>query len=594
MKVNIKGVSRPTWLGALAVGLLTPLVVWSVVNVNTASIFELDGNAITAGSGDDWDQVASGTNLNATTTAFLQDTIPPAVDRIFTTGGSKDERDISGSGTVWKHTSGSPPDKNDLEHAFAAAYRDASTDFDLHIYFGADRLSNNGDSAVGFWFFQDNVSANSDGTFSGVHRVGDILVTSDFRNGGGVSVINVFKWVGGANPLQLLASGAPAAPGSGSTPFCLNRTIGGVPKAIACGIANRTETNVPAFWPGGYFFKGDEINPSSVFPLSTLFEGGINITQLLGQSTTCFSSFMAMSRTSASTTAQLKDFVVGAFPLCGISVAKSCDGQTTVSTDGEHFHNSYTVNITNTGAGPVFDASFIETSTKLDGDDYVCKMTEINGSPITPVNLTTGTEVEIAATLASQASATATIECDTLDNPFDNKVSAVAYSSDPDTTQNAVPITDAEVTNDPSCPAYQVLGALLISKQCAVDEDTGQPPVTVDPNLAPQVCVDITVTNDRTESINGVNIDDDQIPDADEPAPFNLGPKGSLTASKTFEDLCYNPTQGDDPTETNPGLVTFTDNASASGTGLLSGSTVTSATVTATCSLCPTCPDCTE
>jgi hypothetical protein len=142
MKFNIKGVSRPTWLGALAVGLLTPLVVWSVVNVNTASIFELDGNAITSGSGDDWDQVASNSNLNATATTFLQDTIPPAADRIFTTGGSKDERDISGGGTVWKHTSGSPPDKNDLEHAFAAAYRDASTDFDLHIYFGVFRGGN--------------------------------------------------------------------------------------------------------------------------------------------------------------------------------------------------------------------------------------------------------------------------------------------------------------------------------------------------------------------------------------------------------------------------------------------------------------------
>jgi hypothetical protein len=364
-----------------------------------------------------------------------------------------------------------------------------------------------------------------------------------------------------------------------------------VSKAIACGIANRSETAVPAFWPGGYFFKGDEINPSSVFPLSTLFEGGINITQLLGQSTTCFSSFMAMSRTSASTTAQLKDFVVGAFPLCGISVAKSCDGNTTVSADGEHFHNSYTVNVTNTGAGPVFNPSFKETSTKLDGDDYVCKLTEINGSPVAENELDTGEAVVLQATLASQASATATVVCDTLDNPFDNKVSAVAYS---DNTANAIPINAAEVTNDPSCPAYQVLGALLISKQCAIDEDTGQPPVTVDPSLDPQVCVDITVTNDRTETINGVNIDDDQIPDADEPAAFNLGPKGSLTASKTFEDLCYHPTQGDDPNETNPGLVTFTDHASASGTGLLSGSTVTSATVSATCSLCPTCPDCTE
>jgi hypothetical protein len=236
----------------------------------------------------------------------------------------------------------------------------------------------------------------------------------------------------------------------------------------------------------------------------------------------------------------------------------------------------------------VFNPSFKETSTKLDGTDYVCKLTEINGQPVTVNQLDTNELVVLQATLASQASVNATVECDTLDNPFDNKVAAIAYA---DNSTN-FPVTAAEVTNDPSCPPYQVLGALLISKQCAIDEATGDPPVTVDPNLDPTVCVDITVTNDRNEAINGVNIDDDMIADADEPAAFNLGPKGSLTASKTFEDLCYTPTQGDDPNETNPGLVTFTDHASASGTGLLSGDTVTSATVSATCKLCPVCPTC--
>ena len=130
MKQRIRGaVSRPAWLGALAAGLLAPFLVWSVVDVDTDAIFELDGNAITTSTGDDWDQVASGIDLDADPHAFLVDVYPPAAgDNIFTGGGSKDERDISGNGTVWQNTSGGPPDKNNLEHAFAAQRGDENGD----------------------------------------------------------------------------------------------------------------------------------------------------------------------------------------------------------------------------------------------------------------------------------------------------------------------------------------------------------------------------------------------------------------------------------------------------------------------------------
>ena len=383
-----------------------------------------------------------------------------------------------------------------------------------------------------------------------------------------------------------MPGGGPALPGSASEPSCLQKSG----KNVACGIANRVATDIPAIWPGGYAFKGGGNNGD--FPISTLFEGGINITQLLGASQTCFSSFMAMTRTSASTTAQLKDYVVGQFPLCGIEVVKSCDGTTEVAPDGEHFRNEYTVGITNTGIGPVHNASFTETNDSLDdAADYACWLTEINDVSVgAPIALVKGTPQIIAAELAADATVTATVRCDTLDNPFNNTASARAYA-DPGLQ---LELTADEVESDPACPAYQVLGELLIDKQCAERTDENDdpiPPVTVDPSLNPTVCVDITVTNDRTERVDDILIHDDMLDASVIPAPFTLEPAGQAGDSMTFEDLCYEPTAGDDPTEINPGKVTFTDHAYAEGTGVLSKATTTSSTVSATCDLCP-CKDC--
>ena len=162
-------------------------------------------------------------------------------DDMFTGGGSKDVRDIS----QWGSTISEPPDKNDIEHAFAAAY---NVNGELIIYFGLDRYSTSGDSAMGFWFFKNTITDSATG-FNGVHAVGDILVTSDNVNGGAVSVINVFRWVGGQNPLQLLAS---SEGGAGNTDangvFCLNNTF-------ACAIRNATPQPVPASW-GGLHVQG--------------------------------------------------------------------------------------------------------------------------------------------------------------------------------------------------------------------------------------------------------------------------------------------------------------------------------------------------
>jgi hypothetical protein len=127
---------------------------------------------------------------------------------------------------------------------------------------------------------------------------------------------------------------------------------------------------------------------------------------------------------------------------------------------------------------------------------------------------------------------------------------------------------------------------LSIEKKCAhrfdSDDNLLTPAVTMDANLITKVCVDIKVTNDAVEKVTGITILDDQVAAADMPAAFDL----AAGASKEVKGLCYTPAQGDDPSETAPHEITFTDHASASGTGVLSKGTVASSTTSVTCPLC--------
>ena len=102
------------------------------------------------------------------TSVFQTDT----ADRRFT-GGSKDTLDVS----QWAWDSQSGPDKDDILHAYAGLYENGGDEITV---FGLDRFANNGDANVGFWFFQNAIGVNADGTFSGVHKNGDVFIVSEF------------------------------------------------------------------------------------------------------------------------------------------------------------------------------------------------------------------------------------------------------------------------------------------------------------------------------------------------------------------------------------------------------------------------------
>src|SRR3954451_18945861 len=146
----------------LALG-LAGVFATSAFAVHDTGAFELDGNAVNslaaADPGDDWDNVCHQVltrdcSTSANTAAFGGATAvdwvaePNGNASIFTGGGSKDPQDINQ--WAWKDAGGLP-DKDNLQHSFAARY---SAPLGELLFFGSDRLDNSGDAQQGFWFFR--------------------------------------------------------------------------------------------------------------------------------------------------------------------------------------------------------------------------------------------------------------------------------------------------------------------------------------------------------------------------------------------------------------------------------------------------------
>src|SRR5262249_43800327 len=116
---------------------LTLLIAFAVIVLGMSprvfAQIQLDGDAKKStgatGAGTDWDEIncpnatincvgltAGGSSIAKT--GLVSDQPEPAFAQ-FTGGGSKDEQDVPN----WRFRSGNPVDKDDLSHAFAAAFR---------------------------------------------------------------------------------------------------------------------------------------------------------------------------------------------------------------------------------------------------------------------------------------------------------------------------------------------------------------------------------------------------------------------------------------------------------------------------------------
>ena len=311
----------PTLLMAAVALLLTA----GAQAVHDVGVFELEGNAVTdhAGAGlpDDWDRICKAgtaglptplcTSAGAANTAVLSFDVDAPGATIFTGaepgGQSKDIDDISG----WRWKSGSVPDKDELTHGYAAQYT-AEVDPDhvgseTLLYFGANRFAQSGDAQIGFWFLQNRVTlvppaSGAVGSFSDVHEIGDLLILSNFTQGGGQPTVRVFEWVG-----------------SGGSDGAIDLVVGDVDTPQDCDVVSDDDFcatvndvgGVTSPWP--YTPKS---GPANQFPAGALYEGGVNLSSIPEFANRCFSTFLAESRSSAEPNAVLKDFMIGSFAPC--------------------------------------------------------------------------------------------------------------------------------------------------------------------------------------------------------------------------------------------------------------------------------------
>lgn len=307
-------------------------------------VIELDGNITDAAPGptpDDWDTLNCAGGNALIKTGVIADGLNASIFTGAEPGGnSKDPDLLSG----WRHKDGNVPDKDELLNAYAAKYI-GSPSGDNILAFGADRFANTGTAFIGFWFFKNPVFAAADGQFRegplatdpvAVHAIGDLLVLIEFTQGGAIATAKVLEWVG--------TGGSE----SGGT---LNDITGTAPVGAVFSISNGTAQAIPgscAAW-----VHDPKSGPDGTIQTNSFFEGAINIDAFPALAGSCFSSFLVETRSSASVTATLKDFVLGQFNTCAdIEVTKTadsnavCAGHTTVYTYNVHNPSSVVLDVT--------------------------------------------------------------------------------------------------------------------------------------------------------------------------------------------------------------------------------------------------------
>jgi len=258
--------------------------------------------------------------------------------------------------------------KIDVMNAYTAAYEDP-TSGDQFLYFALERNTNTGTADVGFWFFQDEVGCTSPGgavPFTGDHLDGDVLIVSEFSNGGTVSTINVYRWDRNNGDPDCTADPEPdpsdCVRNQAGVPGSLNPTpVGGgvdcrsgttTPGDNACASANTTANGTGGTITVPWLTANFKDKVGHKLRTSEFFEGGINLTDL-GFGDKCFSSFLGDTRSSTSLTATLFDYAGGTVGECN----------TTLETDAGDTDNGGIASPTSIGDGSVSSGTDTATIT---------------------------------------------------------------------------------------------------------------------------------------------------------------------------------------------------------------------------------------
>ena len=520
--------------------------------------------------------------------AFVTDSINSQTDNTFLGTSSKDTDDIS----AWTWNPHSVQGKDDIAHAYAGAYHLANSD--LAIYAGMDRFANSGDATAGFWFVQDstfalcvgpglaatgnggtvsNTSCTAAGTFVGHHFDGDILIVSDFSQGGAVSTINIFKWQSGVPVLDATRSPAPCDPVAAGDNLC------GLVNNAFTQVLNRKNNPVLAaatVATGGWSFL-DKGGITS-FQTGEFLEIGVDLNTLFSGSLPCFSNFFSETRSSTSLSASLSDLTVPvSFPLCSMSADKTCTTASVVN--GNQVQYNFSGHVNNTGSSTLYSPVVYDTY------------------PVTPV----GTPVLTQPTGPISAGGNATfsgsfVSSSVLSSGAENRISVAASSSSSGTPLNVVCGTNPPTTSTNECADWgsacspPLTPGLTLAKLCSTCL-VGGTDLHVSVNEAFKIC-----------NTGNVNISSITIKDC-EGGTYTAGTCSGTevtitsTASINAGAACQTFTHTYTPTST--GVCTGTscslhDEAVASGTGALGAGTINSGPPQgADCTVCPINTTCT-
>jgi hypothetical protein len=199
----------------------------------------------------------------------------------------------------------SVPNKDDLSNVYAVAHLTATVN---EVFFGAERVVNNGDSHIDFEFLQSTVSipAACSGSFSGHRTQGDFLLSVDFTTGGTLGGTTLYKWqcdtvfnvAHNGNVCDPVKKSQAHYEAGGNTAILIKVNDAAV-GSIGC---------------GGWVCRNADGTPTTSIAQNELMEGGIDLKQL--GFTGCVSTFLPHTRSSQSFTATLKDFEIIPFNTC--------------------------------------------------------------------------------------------------------------------------------------------------------------------------------------------------------------------------------------------------------------------------------------
>jgi hypothetical protein len=265
--------------------------------------------------------------------------------------GSKDTLGIGNGG--WQcNKDNNVNSKIDIMNAYAASFVGGGASNDDHnIYFGLEKNKDNGTNDVGVWLLQgtascDKITGGGGQNFSGAHQNKDVLVVSEFSNGGGVSTIKAFQWAANAQfpgdkgcidsndwpdpnsnapgvvPAQKGCNGLPISTSNsdckitgGTDSLCATTNAKCADATKACGKSWNDTIATPWLTSDATLGVGRDQIVSPDF-----YEGGIDLTKVFqgaGETApSCFNTVVPDTRSSATITATLFDFVAAQLGEC--------------------------------------------------------------------------------------------------------------------------------------------------------------------------------------------------------------------------------------------------------------------------------------